>query len=136
MRVCVDTSFGRWNTDHCQQFDCTLAGALLVVPPVYHQRLGDLVTDTEDGIQARGRLLEDHRDPVAPDVPHVFFFQLGHVKPTEIYLPFDYTTGGSNKAHDTEGGYALAAARLTHQAERLAPVDAQADPVNRPDHAV
>jgi hypothetical protein len=39
---------------------------------VAEQRLGDLVADGEERIEARHRLLEDHRDVVAAHLAHLF----------------------------------------------------------------
>ena len=34
---------------------------------------GNLIADREDGVERRHRLLEDHRDPIAADLPHLGF---------------------------------------------------------------
>ncbi len=47
------------------------AAALLIELHVGADALGELVLDGEDGVQARHRLLEDHRDVVAADVAHL-----------------------------------------------------------------
>src|SRR5207237_7327286 len=79
---------------------------------------------------------EDHRDLLAADLLHLRLRELGEVAtPVEHLAPGD-AAGRLQQAHDTEGGDRLAGARLAHDAQRLAPLDAERNPVDGPDQPV
>ena len=98
--------------------------------------LGDLEAGGVHRVQRRHRLLEDHRDAVAADGPHLGggSWRPGPRRGTD--LPATTLPGCGDEAEDGERGHALAAARLAHQAEDLAAVDPQVDAVHRLHHAV
>src|SRR4249920_773217 len=104
-----------------------LASAVEAMDP---ERLGDDVPDRHARVQRGVRILEDDLD-VPPDRPHLPALQPRDVLTVEDDLPggrFEELQDGA-----TEGR--LAAAGLTHDAERLARADGQADSVDGPDLA-
>src|SRR5437016_3543220 len=69
------------------------------------ERLGDLPADGEDRIQARHRVLEDHRDVVAADAPDLVVVHLQDVLTVEDDRALDDAAGGlRNETHQRERG--------------------------------
>ena len=72
VRVLVDPLLGRRDADQAQHLDRRGARASRRPDPLVEQdRLDDLVADGEDRVERGHRLLEDHRDLVAADLPHL-----------------------------------------------------------------
>src|SRR5829696_619045 len=94
--------------------------------PVHLERLGDDETDTFARVQRGVRILEDHRH-LAPDRAHVRARELGDV-PT---LEPDPAGSRLEQPDDAARECGLPAARLPHDAERFARLDAEGDPVDR-----
>src|SRR5262249_44057913 len=84
------------------------------------QRLPDLVADGEAWIEGGHRLLENHGEPVAPQIPHFPLRQLPKVAALEAHATGHARAGSGQQAHDGERRDALAAARFTDNAERAA----------------
>src|SRR5262245_38272277 len=111
--------------------------------------LGDLVADGVDRAKRRHRLLEDHRDLAAADLPdalalriergqidrldRVGAVQLGLCPPVEEDLTLDDPAGRPHDLQDRAGGHAFAAAALADDAEGLAAADLEVDTVYRLD---
>src|SRR5690606_30411031 len=104
--------------------------------PVELEYLGDLRASTEDGVEGRTGLLEDHRDPVAAQLGHLPLGELGQFLAIEADRSADDPARHRDQSEDGEGGDRLAAAGLTHDAQDLAGVDVDVDPVHRLDHSV
>ena len=51
----------------------------LIHPQVQHKGFGNLEPDREDGVERGHGVLEDHRDPVAADLPDLFVRYLEQV---------------------------------------------------------
>ncbi len=107
------------------------------------QGLGELVSDGVHGGERAHRLLEDHRDLVAPDVADLAAGGLhpgdvddAPVLAAEADLALDDPAGPVDELKDGAGGDRLAAAALAHQAQRLALPQRQVDPVDGLDHAL
>ena len=98
---------------------------------VGHQRLGDDVQYRHAWIQRRVGVLEDHLH-VAADLPQPVLVQLGDVdrRVGGLELEVDRAVGGLDRAQDAAPQGRLAAAGLSHQAERLSLVDEQVDAVD------
>jgi hypothetical protein len=98
-------------------------------------RGGDLIADGEDGVERGHRLLKDHGDPGAPHAAH----GLGILGEQVLALEDDTSrrdaTGRRHQPHDGQRGDALPASALAHEPEHLAPVDGEAHPVHRAEHA-
>ena len=60
------------DADHPEQLERARLGDLALDVAMDLQDLFDLLTDVPDRVERRGRLLEDHRDPVAADLAHLF----------------------------------------------------------------
>ena len=92
--------------------------------------------------EARHRLLKDHGDVAAADVPNLRAdgVEFGHVD--AAFVPVKQDLSGldtprlGNDSHDRLGGDALAAARLADDAQRLLLADVEADAVHRLEHAL
>jgi hypothetical protein len=68
VRVVVHARSGGWDADLLQQFDrVSLARSSSIQRRVQPQRFDQLVADGEAGIQAAGRVLEDHRHVLADE---------------------------------------------------------------------
>ena len=98
--------------------------------------LRQLATDPMHGVQRRHGFLEDHRDAVAADVAHALRGQAWQAGPLETDVAPRYAPGRlRQEAHDRQRGDTLAATRLADDAEGLARLDVEADPVNDGDRA-
>ena len=99
-------------------------------------RLGDLVADREDGIEARHRLLEDHPDAATAHRPQLRLgqrHQIQHVAtgiPKQNLARLDHARC-CHEPEDRHRGHTLPAAAFADEPERLAPFDRQRDPVHR-----
>ena len=89
--------------------------------------LAHAVTDAPAGIERADRVLEDDLHPL-PQGLHLGPAGGQHVSALEG----DRAGGGLHEAQDAEADGRLAAAGLTHQSQRLARADPEADPVHRP----
>jgi hypothetical protein len=111
---------GQGDFHSLQHLHRPVPGRLLLEPLVQHHRLGDLLADGEHRVQRGHRLLEDHRDPVAPDAAHRLIGEVEQVLAFEEDLAGDDLPRGlGDQPHDREGVHALAAPRLADDAERL-----------------
>ena len=98
--------------------------------------LADLPVDVADRVQRRGRLLEDHRDPVAPDLPHLLVRQAHEIRSVEHDLAGIDRARRRDEAQDRQAGHALAATGFAHETHDLAAPDREIDPVDGLDHAL
>ena len=105
-------------------------------PLVERDRLRDLVAARVDRVERGHRLLEDHRDRVAADVPHLLVGHREEVAAREPDRALDDPAGPLDEPHDRERRDALAAPGLADDAQGLAVADPEADPVDGLDHAV
>ena len=76
MRIFAHAPCRLRNADQCQHLDGTRLGGLLVEPLMHPQGLADLTADRQHRIEARHRLLKDHRNVVAADGTHLAFGEL------------------------------------------------------------
>ena len=95
------------------------------------ERLADLAPDREHRVQARHRVLEDHRDLPAADVPQLLVGELRSGRdPRKSALPAVDATRPGRIPSSASDGDALAAAGLADDPERLAGRDVERDPVD------
>ena len=112
-------------------------GRLPVHAAVELERLGDLAADGEHRVQRARGLLEDHRDPVAPDVAHPVFRGLEQVFTLEQDLAPDDDAGRiGNEAKHRHGADALPARAFPDEPHALALVHVVGETVHRFDHTV
>jgi hypothetical protein len=98
--------------------------------------LADLIADREHRIQRRHRLLKDHRDPVAADLPHLRRRQREQILSRVLDLPAgDLSRRRRDEAHHRQRRHALAAARLADHAERLLRQDLERHAIHRANRA-
>ena len=99
--------------------------------------LGDLVANRVDRIEARHRLLEDHRDFVAANGLHRLLVELAEIADPSIAAAKEDLAGSNptarrpNKAHDRKARDRLARPALADQSHSLARLDAQIDAIDR-----
>ncbi|MEO6989267.1 MAG: Bax inhibitor-1/YccA family protein [Aquihabitans sp.] len=93
---------------------------VFVMMLVLSQRFGQLVADGEDRVQGRHRLLEDRRDLLAPDRPHLAVGQRSEVTAVEADVPIsDVGLARGQESRDRHRGHALARSRLADKADHL-----------------
>src|ERR1700716_728842 len=90
------------------------------------ERFADDVADGHTRIQRGVRVLEDHLHAAA-HLPHVFATKLRELDAVELHL----TRSRLVQLEDRAAGRRLAASGLAHEAERLALLDEEIDPIDR-----
>src|SRR6266508_2889489 len=92
----------------------------------------DLIADGHDGVERGHRLLEDHRDLVAADTPHLLPWEAGEILSTIQDLSADDAAGSlGEQLDDRKCGHTLAAAGLADQPDRFAILDVEGDAIDR-----
>ena len=126
------------DADQGQHLDRLGLGVLGGEPLVQPQRLADLPADVQHRVERGHRLLEDHADLVAADVPHLRLREGQQVLALEADRPGDLARRLRDEPQDGHGGHGLAAAALAHDGQRLAgrdleghAIDRAVDPVRR-----
>ena len=96
------------------------------------EHLGDLPAHREHGVERGEGVLEDHRDPIAPDLTALLLLHLEQVFPPEQNLATGDEPGrGVDDPHDGLGADSLPRARLADDGEGLSLVHVITDPVGR-----
>src|SRR5439155_24455438 len=98
-------------------------------------RLDELVPDREGAVEARQRLLEDHRDLLAAHVPPAAPGELHEILPLEEDLASLDHHGRRDEPEDREDGERLAAPALADDPEHLPTLDREGDVLDRRDGA-
>ena len=110
-----------------------VVGARVVGP----DRLAELIADLQHRVQARHRVLEDHRHVPAADLPQLLLGQLDQVAALEDRLAAPHAARRlRDEAEQRHRADALPRARLAHDPKRLAGIDVVRDPVDGLDDAV
>ena len=135
VRVVPEPHLRAGDADEVEQLGGALVRRLLVEVEVGLERLPDLATDREHGVQARHRVLEDHRDVAAADLAQRVVGERQEVAALEHRRPARDLAGAREDAEQREGGDALPAARLADDPQRLARGDVERDPVDGIDGA-
>ena len=91
----ADAPFGGGNMNRLQHFDGAVERVPAVKPLMQAHGLGDLVADGIDRIKGGHRLLEDHGDVLAADLPHPFLAGLQQVLPLSRTAPAPIRPGGT-----------------------------------------
>ena len=102
--------------------------------------LDDLVAHREERVQARHRLLEDHRDLAPADVPHGAVRQVRDVEHAPVACPVEDAAPGDparrgEEPHDRQARDRLARTRLADDRDGLAAPHREGHPVDRFRHA-
>jgi hypothetical protein len=136
VRVLVDALLGAGDAGQLEHVDCLGLGRLLVESLVQDDRLDHLRGDPEEGVQRGHRVLEDHGDLVASDLPDVLRGHLHEVLAHEEDLAAGDLAGGiGDHVDDGEVGDALARTRLADDPEGLAAAEIEGDAVYGLHHA-
>ena len=132
----VEAGLGLRDADHPEQLDRPLASLLGRRLAMGLDRLDHLLADRQDRVEAGHRVLEDHRDLLAPQLPHVALRQGHEIQPVERDgAALDVPRGLWQQPHERQIGHALAAARLADETERLAGLEVERHPVDGEDRA-
>src|SRR5581483_4614824 len=102
---------------------------------VHAQRLRHLVADGEERVQRGHRVLQDHRDALAPHPAHLAVGFLQQVLALEEHLAAGDPRRGRQQPQDGEGECALSGAGLAHDAEGAAGLESERHVVDRAHHA-
>ena len=137
VRVLLDAAFGLGNVDEPQHRHRLLQRLGAAEALVQAQYLADLAPDRHHRVERGHRLLEDHRDFVAADPPHLGLAEREQVTPGKADRPRDDPARRrGDEAQHGQGGDALAAAGLADDGEGFSghhperhPVDGTDDPV-------
>ena len=137
MGVVVGALLGARDVDELEELDRPLLRLRLIQLEVQLEGLGDLAADREDRVEARHRVLEDHRDVVPADGPNVVVVHLEDVHAVEDDGALDDLARGlRDEPHERERGHRLATAGLAHDAEGLAGGELERHAVDRVHHTV
>src|SRR5262249_38113828 len=107
--------------------DRALAGRLRARALVDHRHFHELPAHGHDGIEARHRILVDHRDAMATNRPQRRVAQRRQIAALEEDLAAADATGASQVAHDRQRDRRLTAAGLADEPESLASIERQAE---------
>ena len=136
VRVVVDPPRRGRDAHAVHELDGVLLGLLLGGAAVRPEHLADLEADAVDRVQRRQRVLEDHRDARAADLPLVLGVHRQHVAALEPDAAAgDHRRRDVQDAHDRLRRDRLARPRLPEDRQGLALVDGVADAVDRVDDA-
>ena len=94
------------------------------------QRLTDLVADGEQGVQRCHRVLQDHRDPFAPNVLHFVFGFSDEILALQPHRAADDLGCRRQNAHQRQGQCAFTGTGFAHDAKRFARPQAERDVVD------
>ena len=120
------------NANQLQQLNGPVPGGLFVQALVELQGLRNLIPDGKYRVQGGHGLLENHGDPVAPELPHFLFGQGQKVLAVKDDAAALVPAGGRiHQTHDRQAGDAFAAAGFTHNAQCLSLVQGKGDAVHR-----
>ena len=118
VRIVIGT--GSRDTYHLQHFLCLFHCLFLRNFIVETKAFCNLVTDGDDRIQCRHRILEDHSHIVSP---HFLQFRFTHCKNISTFqhngTATDYSRWVWNKVENTHGCSGLTRSCFTHQAQGL-----------------
>jgi hypothetical protein len=136
MRVVVKPALGVGNPHLPQELDRAVAGFLARDVGVTPDCLDQLISDGNDRIERCHRILEDHRDVLAPHPLHLSVGQGSEVTAHEADGTADNPCGRfRQQAHHRQRRERLATSGLTDDRHGLAGPDRQRQPVDRRQHA-
>ena len=103
----------------------------LVFAAVNAQRFHQLECDGEGRVEARQRILEDHRDVLAHERAPLAVGNRREVMAAEHHGPGADPPGEIDESHQRERGHGLAGTGFAHDAHDLAGIDGEVDAVDR-----
>jgi hypothetical protein len=135
MRVVTEARVRLRNSDTveelCRPRVCSLAGHV----EVRLERLPDLTSDRQHGIQRRHRILEDHRDLATADATQRAVALPDEVLPLEQRAAIGDAPVAREQPEDRQRSHALPAAGFANDPERLASGDLESDAVHGVDRS-
>ena len=134
VRVLAHPDVRRGDPHRAQQRDDVILQRGAPLPAMVVGRLADLVGDRQQRVQRGHRVLQDHRDALAPHPLHLGGRQLEQVHAVEDDLAARDRGALRQQPEQREAGRRLAGAGLADQAEALATVDGEAGAVDGPEH--
>ena len=124
------------DADELEHLDGPLLGGLVLDLFMGEDRLDELFADRDDRVERGHRVLEDHGDLAAAQVPHLIVGQLDEVDAAEEDLAAGDPAGRlRQETQQGQRGHALAAARLADDTERLVRRHIEAHAVDGMDEA-
>ena len=131
MRKIPETARRRGDSDLLQQFGRTMQRGFTIHAEVQAQRFAELEADGKARIQARRRLLEDHRDVLADELAALAVGQPLQIVAGELQATRTHAARIRDKPHHRQHRHALAGSRFADDAEHLALVDREAHTLDR-----
>ncbi|MNE40828.1 hypothetical protein D3C80_1348700 [compost metagenome] len=110
MRVGVQAAFGAGDFHLLEQFQGTLAGGFATQAEVLAQHFFDLEAHGVAGVEGGHRVLEDHGQVLAHDVPALLALEPEHVVAVEAQAVCADDAGSVDQAHQRHHGHRLARA--------------------------
>lgn len=95
-----------------------------------NERLSNLLTDRQHLVEARYRLLKDHRDLVASDRPHPGGGGADQLFPVQLDRSFDLTRILWQELHHRQRRHALSRTALAGDRKRFARMDIEIEVAN------
>src|SRR5712691_3801980 len=99
MRIIVNAASRIGNCHLFHGLDCGSACLFARKLAMESEGLGNLFTNSEDGIERSHRILEDHRDVVPADLPHLLIGQSQQVLAIEDNLATDNLSRRRSQSH-------------------------------------
>ncbi|MNL06292.1 hypothetical protein D3C87_1269250 [compost metagenome] len=130
MRVGVHTAGGTRDFNFFQQFDGALARSLAGHFQVQAQHFFDLETDGVARVQRGHRVLEDHRQVFADDLPTLTVAQLEHVLAVKAERVGGDDAGMLDQAHQRHHGHGLAGTGFANDGQHFALVHLQVEAID------
>ena len=127
VRIVAEPLLRPGQADQRQHLDRAVQRLGLRGAPVQPYRLAHLVADGLGRVQRGERILEDHRDLVAPDPAQLLVLEADQLAVVELDGAADDGPARRQQPHDRQPGHGLAAARLPDDAEGLPGVHVQVD---------
>jgi hypothetical protein len=129
----VDVRLRLRDADESEELDRPSPRGARAHTAVKPDRLDDLPADRIYRVQARSRLLEDHRHEVAAHGAHLALFEGEQLAPFELdRARLDAPGGARNEAKDRKRRHAFAAAALADERDRAGSRNVERDLVDRP----
>src|SRR5437764_853948 len=114
MRVLLRADFRIGHAGEGEGLDRAIECFALAKARVNSRDFGDLISDSEHGIERGHRLLKDHRDAIAANVSHLFVAQGDEIFSLELDAAAGFDSAGwLDQSEDRKGGDGFSAARFS-----------------------
>ena len=127
MRVGAQARTRIRNADLRQQFNRAPGRLALRQTQMALERLTDLLSHREAGVERRRRILKHETDPVPAQRTEPGFRQTDQLRTGELHTAGEFDLGRLQQAHERHRQSGLPGARLAQQAQRAAGLERQAD---------